>query len=89
MPSYEQLYYVEKYFLPYKGRLNSPKDLYLATFYPAAIGKDADFVLGSESRGGPSPETIWRQNWAIAPGKNVITVADFHNYVDRKTNQFV
>lgn len=45
MPSYEQLDYVEKYFLPYRGRLNSPRDLYLATFYPAAIGKSEDFVM--------------------------------------------
>lgn len=37
MSSVEQLYYVEQYFLPYKGKLNSSKDLYLATFYPAAI----------------------------------------------------
>ncbi|MFA6090403.1 MAG: transglycosylase SLT domain-containing protein [Candidatus Gracilibacteria bacterium] len=83
MTSIEQLDYVEKYFLPYKGKLNSPKDLYLATFYPAAIGKPEDFVMGSEPHG-VSPEIIARQNSVVALGKSVITVADFNDYVERK-----
>lgn len=84
MTSVDQLDYVEKYFAPYSGKLNSVRDLYLATFYPAAIGKDQYFVLGSQSGSGVLPEKIARDNWIIAPGKDVITVADFDAYVERK-----
>jgi hypothetical protein len=55
----------------------------LATFYPAAIGKPEDFVMGSEPHG-VSPEIIARQNSVVALGKSVITVADFNDYVERK-----
>lgn len=39
MDSLSQLDYVEAYFKPYRGRLDSLEDTYLAVFYPAAIGK--------------------------------------------------
>lgn len=45
MTAEDQLNYVYKYFLPYKGRLNSLGDVYLAILYPKAIGKDADWVM--------------------------------------------
>lgn len=45
MPAEEQLYYVYRYYLPYKNRINSYVDLYLATFFPAAIGKQDSYVL--------------------------------------------
>lgn len=45
MPSWEQLDYVEKYFKSFTGRLNSVFDLYMVTFYPAGLGKPADYVL--------------------------------------------
>jgi pimeloyl-ACP methyl ester carboxylesterase len=35
----KQLDYVEKYLKPYKGRMKSLQDAYMAVFYPAAIGK--------------------------------------------------
>ena len=41
----EQLDYVAKYFEPYKSRLNSLEDVYMAVLYPKAIGKDKDAVL--------------------------------------------
>ncbi len=48
MTTIEQLYYVRKFYLPYKGRIKHPIDLYLVTFYPAAIGKPDSWVLGSQ-----------------------------------------
>lgn len=44
----EQLTYVERFFEQYADRIQSPEDLYVATFYPRALGEDDDFVLGSE-----------------------------------------
>lgn len=41
-----QLTYVERYFAPYKNRMKSLEDCYLAVFYPAAIGRSDDYVLG-------------------------------------------
>lgn len=41
----EQLYYVESYLIPYKGRLKTLEDVYMAIFWPAAIGKPTNHVL--------------------------------------------
>ena len=44
----EQLTYVERYLEQYADKIQSPEDVYLATFYPRALGEDDSFVLGSE-----------------------------------------
>jgi hypothetical protein len=38
MTGREQMSYVERYFAPYKGRLTTQEDVYMAVFYPKAIG---------------------------------------------------
>lgn len=40
-----QLHYVYKYLLPYKGRMKDLADVYLAVFFPAAIGKPNSYAL--------------------------------------------
>jgi hypothetical protein len=45
MTAEDQLNYVYKYFLPYKGKLHSLSDLYMAILWPAAVGKPDDYVL--------------------------------------------
>jgi len=45
MTAEEQLYYVYQYYYPYRNRMNSYVDLYLATFFPLAMGKASNFVL--------------------------------------------
>ncbi len=45
MTAEEQLYYVYQYYYPYRNRVNSYVDLYLATFFPAAMGKASNYVL--------------------------------------------
>lgn len=42
MSAVDQLEYVRRYFLPYKGRLKSLEDLYMAILWPRAIGKPVD-----------------------------------------------
>jgi hypothetical protein len=50
MTAIDQLDYVEKYFNPYKNRLKTIEDVYMAILWPAAIGKANSMVLFS----GPS-----------------------------------
>jgi DNA repair photolyase len=45
MSAVQQLDYVEKYFLPYKGRIKSLEDCYMAILWPAAVGKPVSYVL--------------------------------------------
>lgn len=41
----EQLNYVYKYFQPYKGRLKTLSDLYMAILWPSAVGRQEDYVV--------------------------------------------
>jgi hypothetical protein len=52
----DQLDYVEKYFAPYKNKLNSLEDVYMAILWPAAIGKPNSLVLFSK------PSAAYNQN---------------------------
>ncbi len=45
MTAVEQLDYVYKYLLPYKGKMIDFYTTYLAIFYPAALGKDDSYVF--------------------------------------------
>lgn len=45
MTAEKQLDYVEKYFLPYKGKLKTLEDIYMAILYPVAIGMDPGEAL--------------------------------------------
>lgn len=53
-----QLGYVERYFAPYAGRLQSISDVYMAILWPKAIGKPEGYVLWEASRA----PTTYRQN---------------------------
>lgn len=78
MSNIEQLDYVYKYYRPYVTKLNSYPDLYLATFFPKALGKSDDYVMQTSSL---SASTIARQNPAIDINKDgKITVAEFKQY---------
>ena len=41
----DQLEYVHRYFLPYRGKINSLEDCYMAILWPRGIGKPGDYVL--------------------------------------------
>lgn len=45
MTPVEQLDFVRKYFLSYKGKLKSLEDIYMAILWPKAIGKDPDTAI--------------------------------------------
>lgn len=66
MSAEDQLNFVYKYFLPYKGRLMELSDVYMAILWPLAIGKALDHVLWTRER---QPLT-YRQNIGIDIDRN-------------------
>lgn len=82
MSNVEQLDYVYKYYKPYITKLNSYPDLYLATFFPVALGKSDDWVLQTSTL---SAKTIARANPVIDLNKDdKITVGEFKQYCYNK-----
>jgi hypothetical protein len=47
MSAVEQLSYVERYFNPFRGRLGTLEDVYMAILWPRAVGQPNDSVLFS------------------------------------------
>ncbi len=45
MSAVDQLEFVKKYLLPYKGRLNGVEDVYMSILWPVAVGKPVNVVL--------------------------------------------
>ena len=78
MTNVQQLDYVYKYYKPYITKLNSYPDLYLATFFPAALGKSDDYILQTSKL---SAATIADANPGIDLNKDrKITVGEFKEY---------
>jgi hypothetical protein len=48
MTAVDQMDYVEKYFNPYRNRLETIEDVYMAILWPAAVGKPNSCVLFSK-----------------------------------------
>ncbi len=86
-----QMNYVRDFFEPYKDKIETIYDLYVALFYPYALGKPDSFKFGSEI----SPErvkTVANQNKAISQGKEYITYKEVRAMVDgqmKKANYFI
>lgn len=75
MSNVEQMDFVYKYYLPYKGKIKSFIDLYLVTFFPLAVGKPDDWVIQSK---GISAKAVALGNKAYDLDKNEqITVGEF------------
>lgn len=69
----DQLNYVYRYFLPYRGRLKTLSDVYMAVLWPRAIGKPENYVLWNKA----SAPTIYRQNAGLDLNKDTqITKAE-------------
>jgi len=56
MTAVDQLDYVQKYLNPFRGRMRSLSDVYMAILFPAAVGKPDSFVLFA------APSTAYQQN---------------------------
>lgn len=57
----EQLEYVKRYLKSYAARIKSLEDCYLAVFYPAAIGRSDEWVVGDRNVNGFSAK-VYQQN---------------------------
>ncbi len=68
MDFFHQLDYVERYYRPYKSKIKSFVDLYLATFFPVAIGKPNNWVLRAN---GITAQKIAEQNPIFNDGGKV------------------
>lgn len=74
MNSLDQLEYVYKYLFQYRGKIKNIYDLYFSIFFPAAIGKNDDYVLETKKL---SAAIIANQNKAYDINKdNKITVGE-------------
>lgn len=77
----QQLEYVWRYFLPYKGKLHLLSDVYMAILWPAAIGLPDTAVLWSKD----NKPTTYRQNCGLDVDKDCdITKAEAASRVAEK-----
>lgn len=79
MSQLRQLDFVQLYFNPYKGRLKTLEDTYMAVLYPAAIGKGDGHVLFKR------PSKAYSQNSGLdLNGDGLITVREAAERVRRR-----
>ena len=76
-----QMEYVYLYLRPYRQKMKSQVDVYLAVFFPAAIDKDDDYVLQTSKL---SPAIIAKQNPGYDLNKDgKITKGEVAKAIDR------
>jgi hypothetical protein len=79
MSNIDQLDYVKRYFQPYAKWIKSYADLYLVTFFPAALPMASDWIFHTANL---AAETIGKANPAINYGKPINKIA-FGDYLFR------
>lgn len=84
MTAVQQLEYVHAYFWPYRGRLKTLGDVYMAILWPAGIGKLDTWVLWDQSK----KPTTYRQNAGLDINKDgLITKAEATSKVEAKLDR--
>jgi len=68
MTAEDQINYVYRYLLPYKGRMRTLADVYMSVLWPAAVGKPDDAALWSRA----SHPRTYRQNAGLDIDKDGI-----------------
>jgi hypothetical protein len=77
----QQLDLMQSYYLPFRGKMKSYFDVYLVTFFPAAMGKPDDYVFETKRY---SAGLIAAQNAALNINKDdKVTMAEFKEYVKK------
>ncbi|MGC3977841.1 MAG: lytic transglycosylase domain-containing protein [Paludibacteraceae bacterium] len=81
MTNVQQLDYVYRYFLPYKGKLHTLYDCYAVVFFPLLIGKPENWIIKTSKL---SASYIAKSNPAIKDlnKDGVLSVSEFRKYVD-------
>jgi len=81
MSAEDQLNYVHAYFKPFRGRLRTLADLYMAILWPNGVGKPESYVLFDRSK----PGKAYRQNSGIDMNKDgLVTKAEATAKVNAK-----
>lgn len=62
----EQLDWVHAYFRPYRGKMKTLSDVYMAVLWPKAVGKPEDYVLWTKA----TMPTTYRQNAGLDANKD-------------------
>lgn len=80
MTGTQQLDYVYKYFKQFKsGQISTLGDLYLSVFYPYALGKEDNYILGSQNG---TQTQIYNANKIFDTNKDgVISKQEIENYI--------
>ena len=81
MGAIEQMDYVEAYLREYRGRMNSSADLYMAIFFPIAVGKGPNYNIYNwylTNKGAASAARYLKANLGIR------TSGDYQSYADRR-----
>jgi hypothetical protein len=76
----EQLPYVFAFYRPWCNRIHRPGDLYVVTFWPAAVGTEDDAIIAAQ--GGPH-EIVWQQNPGLRGSDGSITAGSVRAVVLR------
>jgi len=85
MDAIEQMPLVEKYLWPYRGKMKNLADVYLAVFFPAAIGKPNSYVLKTSKL---SAGLIAKQNPVFDTNKDgTITKGEILAIVNKKAEK--
>jgi hypothetical protein len=80
MSRFEQLDYVEKYLINYKGKVSTLHDLYLAVFLPSVLGNDLGDVIDSK---------YYDENKGLDIDKNgEITIAEISSITIKIYNEY-
>ncbi|MBU4609120.1 lytic transglycosylase [Achromobacter sp. GG226] len=81
MSAEDQIAYVYRYLLPYKGRMRTLSDVYMAVLWPAAIGKPESAPLWTQAE----RPTTYRQNAGLDGNRDgTITKAEAAGKVREK-----
>ena len=87
MTNVDQLDYVLKYYWGYRSKLKSFGDVYLVTFFPAAVGKPDSFVLETKSL---SARLIAQQNPIFDLNKDgKVTVGEFKKKINDRLPDYM
>jgi hypothetical protein len=76
----QQMNYVYKYFRPYAGRMKSVYDVYLVTFYPAALGRERHEAIGGKAVSNSNPAFDLNKN-------GIVTVGEFQDWIAKRLPQ--
>ena len=84
MTPVEQLFWVEQYFLPYRGRIHSVYDAYIVIFAPAFLGYPDDRVLYESNGRTALDRRRYRYNKILDTNKDgMITIKDVKGQIKR------